>query len=147
MEKDNLKSYLELSIIWKDDEMFQLKVTATNCRYSGTTNVYDTSETLGSFANSLYRYPNENDILFYEAGQGDGYACFSMRFYRIDQAGHIGVEVHMEDYTIGEKRQEEKSKVKLEIIVEPLAIDNFQKELVALARRKEGSATLLGRDN
>ncbi len=90
MEKVSKKSYLELQIVWKDDDMFQLKVTASNERYSGTTEVYDTTESLYSFAQTLIGFPNGQQELFHEAGMKDGYAYFSMRFYCIDNAGHIG---------------------------------------------------------
>ena len=147
MDKDKLKSFLELKLIWKDDHMFELLVTASNGRYFGTTEVYDTTETLSKFAQTLTGFPNDNKNLLYEAGFQDGYAFFSMNFYCIDNAGHIGVEINLEDNVATEFRNEEKNKIKLEIIVEPNAIDNFQKELSQLAIKQEGVAILYGRDN
>ena len=147
MDKDNLKSFLELKIVWKDDDMFELKATASNGRYFGTTEVYDTTESLFSFARTLVGFPRNNKKLLYEAGNKDGYAYFSMNFYCIDNAGHIGVEINLEDNVATEFRHEEKDKLKLEIIVEPSAIDNFQKELSQLATTQKGIAILYGRDN
>ena len=147
MDKDRLKSFLELQIVWKDDDMFELKVTASNGRYFGTTEVYDTTESLFSFAQTLIGFPNDNKKLFHDAGFKDGYPYFSMSFYCIDNAGHIGVEINLEDNVATEFRHEEKDKLKLEIIVEPSAIDNFQRELTQLATKQEGVATLYGRDN
>ena len=34
--------FLKLKVIWKDDDMFELQVTANNGRYSGKTEVYET---------------------------------------------------------------------------------------------------------
>jgi hypothetical protein len=147
MDKDRLKSFLELQIVWKDDDMFELKVTVSNGRYFGTTDVYDTTESLFSFAQALIGFPNDNKKLLHEAGNKDGYAYFSMNFYCIDNTGHIGVEINLEDNVATEFRHEEKDKLKLEIIVEPSAIDNFQKELSQLATTQKGIATLYGRDN
>lgn len=147
MNKDKLKSFLELQIVWKDDDMFELKVTASNSRYYGATEVYDTTESLFSFAQALIGFPKNNKKLLHEAGFKDGYAYFSMNFYCIDDAGHIGVEINLEDNVATEFRPEEKDKLKLEIIVEPVAIDNFQRELSQLAKKQEGTAVLYGRDN
>lgn len=147
MYHDNLKSFLELKVVWKDDDMFELKVTASNVRYFGTTEVYDTSDTLTKFATSLSGYPTGNGTLIYEAGQKDSYSYFCMKFNCIDNAGHIGVQVSLEDNVATEYRQEEKNKVTLEILVEPNAIDNFQKELLSLALNQDGIAVLYGRDN
>jgi len=147
MDINNQKSFLELKVIWKDDDMFELKVTASNGRYLGTTEVYDTSETLTEFANSLEGYPTNSDILFHEAGQKDNYAYFSMKFCFIDSAGLVGVQITLEDNVSTVYRPEEKSKMTLEIIVEPNAIDNFQKALLTLAIKQDGIATLYGRDS
>ena len=147
MDKDRLKSFLELQIVWKDDHMFELKVTASNGRYFGTTEVYDTTESLFGFAQTLIGFPKDNKKLLHEAGFKDEYAYFSMNFYCIDNVGHIGVEINLEDNVATEFRHEEKNKLKLEIIVEPNAIDNFQKELSQLATKQEGVAILYGRDN
>jgi hypothetical protein len=72
----------------------ELKVTASNGRYFGTTEVYDMTESLISFAQTLIGFPNDNKKLFHDAVFKDGYAYFSMNFYWIDNAGHIGVEIN-----------------------------------------------------
>jgi hypothetical protein len=144
---EKLKSFLKLKIIWKDDDMFEIKVTTSNTSFFGSTEVYDQSERLYEFAESLKTFPENNKILFYEAGEKDSYAYFSMKYYLIDKGGHIGVEINLESNESTEYRKEEKNKLKLEIIVEPSAIDNFQKELYHLAQKEEGSAILYGKDN
>lgn len=146
MDLDNRKSRLELKVIWKDDEMIELRVRATNERYLGTTQVYDTTESLKDFAKSLLDYPNNNQIIIHEAGEKDSISYFAMKFYCIDNVGHIGVEISLEENTSTQYRQEEKDKLKLEIIVEPSAIDNFRRELLQLAIKEEGTATLYGRN-
>jgi hypothetical protein len=144
MYNDLRKSFLELKVIWKDDDMFELGIKTSNSRFSGTTEVYDTSDTLSDFAKKLVGFPKDNKTLFYEAGEKDSYSYFSMRFYCIDTAGHIGVEINLEENVSTVYRQEEKDKLKLEIIVVPSAIDNFQKELLKIAMNEDGVATLYG---
>lgn len=141
------KPFLKLEVIWKDDDMFELRVTASNGRYSGTTEVYDTTESLADFANSLYRFPQTESTLLHEAGQIDGYSYFQMKFYRFEGSGYIGVEIRLEENVDPPHRDIEKVKLKLEIVVEPHAIDVFQKALLQLARKQEGTVTLYGRDN
>ena len=147
MTTDNRKSFLELKSIWKDQDMFELKVTATNTQFSGVTEVYDQYECISEFAIELIGYPKDNKMLFYEAGEKDSSSYFSMRYYPIDKIGHIGVEITIESKVNNTYRPEEKNKVKLEIIVEPSAIDNFQKELFYLAKNENGTAILYGNDN
>lgn len=143
-DMENNKSFLELKLIWKDDDMFEVKVTASNGRYSGTTEVYDTSDSLLKFARSLIGFPKNYEILVHEAGEKNGHAYFSMKFYCIDSAGHFGVLINLERSVATEYRAEEKDKLSLEILTEPNAIDNFQKGLLHLAENQEGTAILYG---
>jgi hypothetical protein len=144
MDNDLRKSYLELKVIWKDADMIELKVKASNSRFSGTTEVYENPEYLYDLSNKLLGFPTEHKTIFYEAGQKNNYGYFSMNFYCIDNIGHIGVEINIEENVPTYHRKEEKDKLKLEIIVVPSGIDNFQKELLNLAKREVGSAILYG---
>jgi hypothetical protein len=144
---DRKKSFLELKSIWFDDDLFELKVTASNIFFRGETEVYDQYDCISGFANELTDFPKGDKILFYEAGDKESYAYFSMKYYPIDNAGHVGVEINLESKSANNYRKEEKNKVKLEIKVEPNAIDRFQKELFRLAKNKEGTAILFGDDN
>lgn len=147
MNKDRLKSFLELKVVWKDDDMFELKVLASNGRYSGTTEVYDTSDSLGNFAKSLIGYPTvDAKTLKHEAGQKDSHSYFAMTFYCIDNSGHIGVQIELEESVATNYRKEEKDKIKLEIIAVSSGIDTFQNELLQLATTQNGTATLHGQD-
>lgn len=143
----NRKSYLELQVIWKDDDMIELRISASNVNFSGVTEVYDMSRALFDFSNKLIGFPKNGEALFHEAGEKDSYAYFSMNYYLVDPSGLVGVEIYLESNESTEYRLEEKSKVKLEILVEPSAIDRFQKELYHLAQKEDGTAILYGNDN
>jgi hypothetical protein len=88
MKLENLNSFLQLKVIWKDDEMFEIEVTASNSDFYGKTEVYDQSESLTDFAKSLTDYPQNGQILFYENGQKNSYSYFSMKFYQIENNGN-----------------------------------------------------------
>ena len=147
MTLNNRKSFLELKSIWKDDDIFKLKVTVSDNVFAGETEVYDQFECISDFAKELIGYPKDDKILFYEAGEKESYAYFSMKYYPIDNGGHIGVEINIESNVTTIYRPEEKNKLKVEIIVEPSAIDNFQNELYNLAKNENGLAILFGSDN
>lgn len=147
MDTDNIKSFLQLKVIWKDEDMIEIEVCASNIDFTGKTEVYESPNSLYAFALKLVDYPKGDLKLFYEMGKKDGYSYFSMHFYPIDNIGKVGVEVNIESNVNTVYRSEEKNKIKLELIVEPSAIDNFQRELYRLANIKEGFAILYGRDN
>ncbi|MCF0075786.1 hypothetical protein LZD49_35280 [Dyadobacter sp. CY261] len=145
MAFDNTRSQLQLEVIWKDSDMIELSVKATNGRYFGSTNVYDTSESLRELATSLGRLLDEKQPLIYEAGGKNDYAFCGMKFLLLDPTGVISVEINLEANCITQySRPEKKDKVKLEILVYIAAIDRFRDELMALALNEEGVASLYG---
>jgi hypothetical protein len=136
--------YLKLEVVWKDEDMFEIQVSANNGRYSGTTEVYETKESLSSFADSLKGFPIDNGKLSHSCGEKDSYAYFEMNFYSIGTSGIVGVQLMLEENVATEFRQEEKDKLVMELIVEPNSIDSFQNELLSLAQNEDGTAELIG---
>jgi hypothetical protein len=136
--------FLKLEIIWKDDDMFELQISVDNGRYSGRTEVYETKDSLLQFAKSLEGFPNDKENLTHRCGEKDSYAYFEMKFYQIGLTGIVGLQISLEENVATEYREEEKDKLKMELVVEPNAIDKFQKELVELAKTEKGVAELIG---
>ena len=136
--------FLKFKVIWKDEDMFELHVSVNNGRYSGQTEVYETKDSLLLFAKELKGFPNGKEELIHECGEKDSYAYFEMRFYQIGFSGQVGVQISLEENVATEYRQEEKDKLKMELIVEPNAIDIFQNELMQLAQNGDGEAELKG---
>ncbi|WP_293304441.1 hypothetical protein [Pedobacter sp. UBA5917] len=147
MNIKNYGSYLILKVIWKDIHMLEIGVEVTNGRYSGKTEFYESAENLKKFATLLSGYPNGNNAAIYEAGEKNGYSYFGAKFSVLNRSGHISVLINLEENVSTEYRADEKDKLKLEIIVEPNAIDIFQKQLLQLAINEEGVAILCGRKN
>ena len=85
-------------------------------------------------------------MITHSCGKKDSYAFFEMKFYPIGYTGKVGVQISLEENVSTEYRVEEKDKLTMELIVEPNSIDNFQKELVNLAKTEEGEALLIGTD-
>src|SRR5688572_2164250 len=138
------ENLLKFEVIWKDDDMIALRISANNGRYSGVTEVYEVSYSLLEFVKELKGFPFGKDRLNLSCGEKDSYAYFEMDFYKIGQSGICGVLITMEENVSTEYRKEEKDKLSMELIVEPNAIDIFCKELKTLAEREEGTAELKG---
>jgi hypothetical protein len=136
------EKYLKLEVIWKDDDMFELQVSANNGRYSGTTEVYEQSESLLKFVDELSGFPFGKDRITHSCGEKDNYAYFSMEFYKIGLTGKCGLLITMEETVATEYRKEEKDKLSMELIIEPNSIDIFCRELKSLAKKEEGTAVL-----
>ena len=88
---------LKFEVIWKDDDMFEIRVSANNGRYSGITEVYEVSEHLLGFVNELNGFPFGKDKVSHSCGEKDSYAYFEMEFYKIGPTGKCGVLITMEE--------------------------------------------------
>ena len=139
------QSFLSLEVIWKDEHMLELEVFASNMFFKGVTHVYDQAESLHQLSEQLLNYSNNSQPVFYESGQKNSYAYFSLRFYPVSPTGVIGVQIHLEEKVPTQYRPEEKSKLTLEVLTEPSAIDEFQKLLKTMAEKQSGKAQLNGR--
>ncbi|MHA7060269.1 hypothetical protein ACWGOQ_0023810 [Aquimarina sp. M1] len=138
---------LKFEVIWKDDDMFEMRISANNGRYSGITEVYEVSESLLGFVNELDGFPFGKDSVTHSCGEKDSYAYFEMKFYKIGPTGKCGVLITMEENVSTEYRKEEKDKLSMELIIEPNAIDTFNRELKMLAEKEDGIAELKGIGN
>ena len=138
MNENNLK----IEAIWKDDDMFEMRISANNGRYSGITEVYEVSESLLEFVSKLRGFPSNVDKVSHSCGEKESYAYFEMEFYSIGPTGKCGVLITMEENVSTEYRKEEKDKLSMELIVEPNAIDIFCRELKSLAEKESGIAEL-----
>ncbi|WP_439585890.1 hypothetical protein [Dyadobacter bucti] len=141
---DSRDSQLELEVIWKDEDLIELRVQASNGRYFGTTQVYDTTESLMGLAKSLNEFWDGHTPIVYEAGTKGGRAFWGMNIYLIEPSGLIGVEVILEEHgnDTGISQVKRRNCVKLEIQIYMAAIDRFRTELLALAQNEEGVASL-----
>lgn len=142
----NLKSYLQLKIIYVDEELIELEIKGSDTCFSGTTDVYADIKSIKPFADQLIDFPKNNKMLFFELGDKDSrYSYFSISFYPTHSLSHIGVQIKMVTET--GLRTEDQCKIQFEILVEPNAIDEFRKALNQIALKKSGSAILYGKDN
>ena len=141
----NLQSYLEFKVDDQDD-FSAFTITGSNTQFSGTIDIYEDSQLLADFANSLTDFPKYEKKLFFEMGHQDStLSYFSISLYPAQSLSHIGVQITMvTDVTF---RAEDQCKIQFEIIVEPHAIDEFRKALYQISRKGSGNAVLYGKDN
>jgi hypothetical protein len=146
---DSKNSQLELEVIWKDEDLIELSVKASNGRYCGSTQVYDTAKSLMGLAKSLADFWGGHKPIVYEVGTKGGYAFWGMNIYLIEPSGLLGVVVTLEENSsdTGISQLNRNNSVKLEIQTCMAAIDRFRDELLKLASNEEGVASLYSGDS
>jgi hypothetical protein len=136
------ENFLTLEVVWKDEHMLELEVTVANNSYSGVARGYDTREALAILAKQLEGFPKDDQPIFYKIGESLQQGHLSISFCPIGLSGLVGVKVYLEK---GGLTGCQNSNVSTELLVEPSAIDIFQKYLTTLAANQQGIAKLIAR--
>jgi len=159
------KEFLSFVINRHDHSSIDASVIASNGRFAGCANFYTDADAQGliDFARSLQGFPKRidqveeywfgisysNSISLRKTDQDpstfDSFA--GLKFLCIDGFGHTAVDLTLyqeKEYWSG--RPESRGEVFFELEFLPAQLDEFVKELFALAENKEGSATLLASD-
>jgi len=130
-----MKIGVQISIIYTDEHLIELRVKASNGVFAGQAEVYADSEVLAEFAGVLRGFPTgqsdsrEFEIGSFDAAYAGGGAGF--RFYCLDSVGHAAAEVRLRsDPKVGGGAGDV---IVLHIPVEVAAIDSFVVQLERMA--------------
>ena len=134
-----MKAGIQISVIYTDEHLIELRVAASNGMFAGGVDVYADSDALTELAEVLRDFPagqsdsREFEIGSFDAANAGGGAAF--RFYCLDSVGHAAAEVRLRsDPEVGGGVSDV---VVLHVPVEAAAVDSF---VVQLA----GSAAVVG---
>lgn len=153
---------LSFEVIYRDDDLIQVEVKASNGRYAGVTVFYtgalefiEIGEELQGFPKGIgqviekaFGYTRQELIEFQEKNHIENIGFYippyvNLKFKCIDKSGHTAVDIILveENWT---EREEAKGKVSFEMLFEPASLDIFSVELSTLGKNKKGKATLIG---
>jgi hypothetical protein len=133
--------------IWEDEWMFELRVSVDDGLFSGVTQIYTTWEQLRDLRNRLQGFPRSSDSVVEETvSKPGGYSYLRLRFHCTDGTGHARAEVEMEKSEQQDGAQDFRPQVKLYVLFEAAAMDNFVSQIDMLIGAKKGSATLVGHE-
>jgi hypothetical protein len=140
-----MKSGIEFKIVWFDQDVVELRVSASNGRFSGQVNLYLGRGRLSGTADLLKGFPSDStDSRDVELGTfnpnhvGGG---AQMHLYCLDMAGHAAVDVKLRLDTC--KTMGEVGSVALRIPVEAAAIDSFAMQVRAMDEEQVGATAHL----
>src|SRR5687767_14654306 len=94
-----IESGVRISVIYTDEHLIELRISASNGVFAGQADVYADSGAPAEFAVALRGFPKtQGDVREFELGSFDaayagGGAAF--RFYCLDSVGHAAAEVRL----------------------------------------------------
>jgi hypothetical protein len=155
---------LSFEAVYRDQDLLEIEVKASNGRYAGVTKFYlgIDGEELRELIEKLQGFPRDvkqviERKLGYETEEPcdrQGYASrhksnpfyspsASLKFQCIDNSGHTAVEIILAEENWSE-RESAGGKASFELLFEPAALDTFCAELSEVVKNKAGKAVLSG---
>ena len=139
----NTSHGLELEIIWFDDDMLELRVSASNGRFSGQSTFYASLDEPMKFANHISGFPKSTgDVREYEFGGADlqGYGGAKIRMSCKDGSGHLDIKVSISSTLFSDVQELETTSLHFATV--PSEIDSFVDDLRKIQIRVGDNAKL-----
>jgi hypothetical protein len=133
----NMRSGLEVNVVYADEHLIELRVHASNGEFAGQASVYALNESPARLAEALRGFPaHAGDVREFHLGKFDkgvgGDGGVELRFYCADAAGHGAVDVRIE--TMNHRGQGLRSwAASFGIRIEAAAVDAFVEQLSRLS--------------
>ncbi|RNL64667.1 hypothetical protein [Zhongshania marina] len=134
-----MEQYLKIKSIWEDDSLFEVRVTASNGRFSGQADCYTNREHIGSLASLIEGFPTKvGQEVEFTTGESDDLSYFTLALKCIDGSGHITARVKVAHIVTYTNTPQEKDFAEFEFGIEASAIDTFVRNIKRLAKAKIG---------
>ena len=132
-------------LIWSDPDVHKIRISGSNGKFSGVSEVYEVINGLAEAATQLEGFPldrrDHRSLEFGNSGPKTAGGYVNLNFYCTDLAGHAVVEASIEsDYEKREKAQT----VHFISKVEAAAVDRFVSGLRQMESSQRGTARLEG---
>lgn len=140
-----MDSGFRFEVLYEDDDVLKIRVSAWNGAFGGSVDVYVGLAALGEAAEKLRGFPHHpsdaRELLLGAFGPEVAGGALKMRFYCADAAGHAWIEAKLESDTLPNSPVQ---CVNMSMPVEAVAIDSFLDELRRIDKRKAEIARLEG---
>jgi len=133
---------LRVQVVWFDEDVLDLEISASNGLFSGQTRVYTGREGIKELARLVKGFPQSPDerrlieIGTFDPGFAGGGARLGLRC--TDRAGHVALDVLLATQVENHRHQ----RVECCLEVEPAALDSFFSQIDRLEIRKDASVVL-----
>lgn len=136
---------LTIELVWEDTDLEELSISADNGQFSGTAKVYFAQGDVQLLANSIRGFPKSTSQQEIFAGGNETEYPFAQLIFRCaDGTGHPVVDIVLAESLFHNGRQSRNNRVELDLQFEPLALDEFCRQLDLVARRTNKHAVLRG---
>ncbi|RYY74193.1 MAG: hypothetical protein EOO52_15125 [Gammaproteobacteria bacterium] len=131
---------IEIESVWEDDDLFEVKVFASNGSFSGLACCYTQREAILEFANSLSGFPKEQtQTVNFSTGENENFSYFSFSCKCTGKSWNIVARIKVAHIVVDSALPKKEYFSEFDLSIEPSAIDSFVSSLKSLAASEIGS--------
>jgi len=135
MDCFGMESKVEIVSIWEDDDLFEVKVFASNGLFAGTADCYTHRSEMERLGNIFQGFPKSVDqVVDFTTYYSDALSYFSINLKCMDRAGHVNARIKVAHIVTYSDRSQQKYISEFDLGIEPAAIDQFADEIRMLSR-------------
>ncbi len=136
------ESVIEISSVWEDESLFEVRITASNGKFTGEARCYTIRDEIQKLASAIKGFPKSlSDQVEFSTYSSNDFSYFTMKFACTDGLGHISVRIKVADIITYSNAPQVNNYSEFDIAVEPAAIDSFSTALSELSKARLGEVT------
>ena len=134
--------FLEIEIIWSDEDLLEITTRASNGRYSRIVQTYTQDTYLQKFADNLIGFPKKiADEVLFESDYGMDDSFLTLFFHCNDGVGHTSVKISMKEESSNPNREDNKASFELDCNLQQ--IEFLSRQISKMAKNRKGIAKLI----
>jgi hypothetical protein len=133
-----MSNKLEITSVWEDDDLFEVKVRASNGDFSGAAKCYAQRKELMELALSLEGFPKSPDHKVNYSGEDENFSFFTL-FFSCNSSWKLNVRIKIANIITYSNAPKVNNVVEFDMAIEPAALDSFASSLKVLAKAEIGT--------
>ncbi|GLS83748.1 hypothetical protein [Paraferrimonas haliotis] len=135
-----MESRIEISSIWEDECLFEIRINGTNGTFAGQADCYTSRNEIEKLGKILEKFPSSvTDTLEFASRAKPDLSYFSMSGFCTDSCGHTLLAITIAHIVSFTNVRDENYKVNFDLKVEPQSINHFGRQLQRIAEEPIGT--------
>ena len=132
-----------MEVLWRDEHLMEIQVTADNSEFRGVAAGYTTAEDLLEFLDQLAEFPRTvSHIAKFETLKVGGQTDVAVTLACRNNAGHVVLQTELQESEVAPHPRVTRQRANVVFEAEPMAIESFRCQLKRLAEEQAGTAIL-----
>ncbi len=137
-----MKRKIEITSIWEDSDLFEIRIIGSNDKFSGEANCYTQREEFERFGKLLENFELKiGKEIKYSTFENEEFSFFTIIVRCIKITGLLNVRIVIAHNITISNAPNENYKVEFDFEIDPASLDRFAKEIQNVAKSELGNSS------